>query len=581
MSQSGLSVLQRILTDIHRELPYLALSLALCVCSALPVYFAWRVKYRSGSLFPKPGLRIVILFLSIQILLLVINLIMALTGTDLFPYHLWSLEPERSIPSINSAIQLFVLSSLCFLTGFAPGKASLAERAYWSGLGIGFAAMSMFEYEVISKNLIADESVVLFFLVLAAASLFMFARTNTNNRRLFLLFLLGGLGIWASGAFFFDKLSVGGLVVGPLEETIESLGSIVALFGITGYVTRIAPQARIRQKLLLPNIILTGAVLVVLLLGSLVWEDRENWSLPFIARTLLEEILYARRMDVTIDDTLALTGWTGELPQPGASSKMSLWLYAINLPPHFNFGFSIQLLDQGNGGVIAAADKMSKGKRDTSKWKPGRWHTRSQTVHVSLPADMPTDRAFWLTLSLWEYEGNNALRPLSVNRSDRPLLGDTYIILDEFVLPDPVKNSAGQSGALARFANGFVLQAASIPERAQAGEALEVTFRWGTDSAGSEDLTQFLHFEHDESGLFWNVDQMPMGLRLPTRLWYAGLQASEAWRFTLPADMQPGQYAIYSGLYRLSDMQRLGVTLADGAQPADARIPLGTILIEG
>ena len=75
---------------------------------------------------------------------------------------------------------------------------------------------------------------------------------------------------------------------------------------------------------------------------------------------------------------------------------------------------------------------------------------------------------------------------------------------------------------------------------------------------------------------------MPLGLRLPTRLWYAGLQdPARCGSFTLPADLQPGRYSIYSGLYRLSDLQRLGVTLADGAQPADARIPLGTILIEG
>ena len=163
---------------------------------------------------------------------------------------------------------------------------------------------------------------------------------------------------------------------------------------------------------------------------------------------------------------------------------------------------------------------------------------------------------------------------MPVTHSDRPLLADTHIILDEFVLPDPVA-SAVPDDALARFGNGFALQAASIPERAQAGAELEVVFRWGSDSAGSEDWTQFLHLVHEESGSLWNVDQMPLGLRLPTRLWYAGLQASEAWRFTLPADLQPGQYAIYSGLYRLSDMQRLGVTLADGAQPADARILLG------
>ena len=231
--------------------------------------------------------------------------------------------------------------------------------------------------------------------------------------------------------------------------------------------------------------------------------------------------------------------------------------------------------------MIAAADKMS--------WEAGKMLKNGGPVVSSrvarlwnwrFPLILPTNRAFWLVLSFWQYEGNEALRPLPVTRSDHPLLGNSYIILDELVLPAPGTGDS-QTDALARFANGFVLQAASIPERAQASEALEVTFRWGTESAGSEDWMQFLHLVHEESGALWNVDQMPLGLRLPTRLWYAGLQAGEAWRFTLPAELQPGRYAIYSGLYRLSDLQRLGVTLADGAQPADARIPLGTVLIEG
>ena len=93
-----------------------------------------------------------------------------------------------------------------------------------------------------------------------------------------------------------------------------------------------------------------------------------------------------------------------------------------------------------------------------------------------------------------------------------------------------------------------------------------MTFRWGAESAGSEDYIQYLHFFHDDSGAYWTIDQMPLGLRLPTRLWYEGLRSSEVWQFTLPADLQPGRYSIYSGLYRLSDMQRLGVTLADGAR---------------
>ena len=173
-----------------------------------------------------------------------------------------------------------------------------------------------------------------------------------------------------------------------------------------------------------------------------------------------------------------------------------------------------------------------------------------------------------------------AFGPLPVGFSDHPLLGETHIILDELVLPETCGERQATE-APGRFANGFVLQAASIPGRAQAGEELEVTFGWGTESAGSEDWTQFLHFEHDESGSFWNEDQMPLGLRLANAPLVCRVASQRSVAFTLPADLQPGRYSIYSGLYRLSDMQRLGVTLADGTQPVDARIPLGIILIEG
>ena len=72
-------------------------------------------------------------------------------------------------------------------------------------------------------------------------------------------------------------------------------------------------------------------------------------------------------------------------------------------------------------------------------------------------------------------------------------------------------------------------------------------------------------------------DQQPLGPRLPTRLWYSGLADSETWRVPLPADVAPGRYAVYTGLYRANDKERLPAVGADGALFPDARIPLANL----
>lgn len=54
---------------------------------------------------------------------------------------------------------------------------------------------------------------------------------------------------------------------------------------------------------------------------------------------------------------------------------------------------------------------------------------------------------------------------------------------------------------------------------------------------------------------------------------------SEEWQVPLPADMAPGHYVVYTGLYRVSDLQRLPARAADGSHYTDNRIPPGSLNI--
>ena len=107
-----------------------------------------------------------------------------------------------------------------------------------------------------------------------------------------------------------------------------------------------------------------------------------------------------------------------------------------------------------------------------------------------------------------------------------------------------------------------------------------IPFSWQSDEDGRDDLVQYLHLLHEESGEWFVYDQQPLGSRLPTRLWYRGFADTETWQVPLPADLEPGKYRVFTGLYRTGDQQRVPATDMDGTPFVDARIPLGVLTVE-
>ena len=120
-----------------------------------------------------------------------------------------------------------------------------------------------------------------------------------------------------------------------------------------------------------------------------------------------------------------------------------------------------------------------------------------------------------------------------------------------------------------------------MPRRAQPGDSLGIRFAWRSGADSSEDLAQFVHFVHEEDGAFWGFDQEPLGPRLPTRLWYAGLAESEVWTVPLPADLAPGRYAVFTGLYRSSSLERIPARGGNGAAWPENRVPIGEMTVAG
>lgn len=552
--------------ELQQDLPFLSLSLAL---SAL---LLWLVNSRLRQFVPTPGRQLATLFVAIHTLLFAIHYAAFLPGAVFLPLKLWHYDGEWTIASVNSSFSSLLLASLCLLNGIGAGKIRVPERLYWMFLAVAFTGMCLFEYAALPRYIIPETIVVVSFgLFLVAFSLLLALRHRGDVVRRFCLLLLpAGMGLWGLGFRIDETTILGNPHVGPLEETLELLGMAVALAGVAGYATTNLPRSRIQGSRFLASLCLTNVILFSLLLAAPVWEERVFPEARFLWRT------FGHRINADIGDgSLALRGWNSHSLSPGLHGRVHVVLQALK-PIDFEFGFSAQLIDQASGENTLTINKRSG--INVRKWPPGLEFAALLKAPLHVTEATPTNRAQWLTVSFWKIEGDD-FPPLKIDSSDYPLLSDTHVILDELVLHAPA-GSFGQNEALAVFANGFALQQAILPERAQVGEPIEVAFQWSSVSDGEEDWTQFLHFVPEDGGSFWNLDQYPLGMRLPTRLWYAGLLSDEQWNFTLPADLTAGTYKVYTGLYRLADLQRLEVTLADGQQPDERSIPLGSISIE-
>ena len=241
------------------------------------------------------------------------------------------------------------------------------------------------------------------------------------------------------------------------------------------------------------------------------------------------------------------------------------------------WGYSISLIDQASLASVARRNTYTHERLDS--WEsPDNTIVYRQWVEVEIPPDAPTNRALWLVLTLWREENGDYVRQ-KVLSSDLQRLSDTQLILDEFVLK-PSATLPLTNTALASFENGFALESVGMPEQATAGDTLNITFTWRADEAEHLEYTQFLHLGHKESGKWLVHDQQPLGARLPTHLWYNGLSDSETWQVPLPADVQAGSYAVFTGLYHAHDGERVIARGANGEPFLDARVPLGSLIIQ-
>lgn len=494
----------------------------------------------------------------------VIGLSLFVQPATAFEERLWSINREFNIPSIAASMQLGSVAGVALLGAWLAKQHPTMTRLYLFGLFLVFAWVALDEF-LSFKSYTRESSWILSTIVLGlvtvAATILVAARSPRSIWKWHACFL-AGLAMNALGAFFVDQLPSSG-TRGYMEEALEILGAWLALIAVLGQFTVAlpSPSARVRRLLYL-----VPALSILLLL-------------LYHFTPHLEMRLLAQPANVQYQSAISLRGYRIDR----GDDKFDFRLYSAANVWRWNsinsdvVGYSLDLIDQASGETVANHNEYVSQQLEFLLFGPDYLPVYRDATELVIPPTTPANRALWLVLTFWRNEDDDFIRQ-KVLQSDLPLLSDSQVILSEFALP--AASAAPSATPLAQFDDRFSLTAAILPEQVTAGADLLIAFSWRSETEGREDLAQFLHLGHVKSGEWWVFDQPPLGARLPTRLWYSGMEDTETWVAPLPADLAPGNYAVYTGLYRQSDKERLPVTSADGKLFPDARVPVGVLTVE-
>ena len=509
-------------------------------------------------------------FLAAQVLVIAVSVETRLTSG--FEWWLWHLSREWNIPSTLASTQLALVGCFALITAWlAKGQHSWL-RLYLLGIGLLFLFLARDEYANLHEfipnwiSLYAALGTAVVAVTLAVAA------RSPRRMRIWHFCLLVGLAMSALGALVIEQFpretcdSLGPLPLDGclyrynFEEPLEFLGIWLVLVAMLGHFSDVSPVSKPRVRYALYAL---PALWILLLFQS----DAILPTVPFVAD--------AQPAAVEFESDVHLHGFRIEKKD---DYKLHLHLYLSPRQWNFNgLGYSIHLVDQTSGNSITRRNQYFNHQLEFLL-APGYMPVYRQWMALEIPPQTPANRAFWIVLTLWHEQDGKYVRQ-KILASDLQLLDDTQAVLDELVIP-AASTAAPPDVSLAKFDNGFALNAVDLPERAWPGETLAIPFSWRSDIDGQEDYTQFLHLGHQESGAWWVYDHQPLGPRLPTRLWYNGLSDRETWQVPLPADLAPGQYKVFTGLYRQNDLERAPASDADGNPFLDGRVPLGSLTIE-
>ena len=122
---------------------------------------------------------------------------------------------------------------------------------------------------------------------------------------------------------------------------------------------------------------------------------------------------------------------------------------------------------------------------------------------------------------------------------------------------------------LAMLGDHIALAAAEIaPAQAQPGQTVRLDVRWYVPRGRpQQDYTTLIHLGQPDRPPLSTGDSPPLSGDYPTRVWRNGEVIDDDYRLVVPADLSPGRYPVWIGMYDPAGGARLPVTVEGELQP--------------
>jgi hypothetical protein len=236
---------------------------------------------------------------------------------------------------------------------------------------------------------------------------------------------------------------------------------------------------------------------------------------------------------------------------PGDEVTVSLCWAAMSAPGA-DLRAQLRLAD-ANGMILAARSFPLGGPYPTSLWVAGDM-LRDQ-VTVLLPAALTSGSYTW---SVSVAEGSAV--PLGLQSVTAPARS--------FDAPPVEAHLGADLGPITLYG------LSGLSPSLAPGTDLKITLAWRAIQTPSQSYNVFVHLQNADGSIVAQSDGVPADWTRRTTGWLPGEFVLDPRTLHLPADLPPGQYALFAGLYRPD----IGQRLTTNAFP-DGQVLLGTVSV--
>ncbi len=266
---------------------------------------------------------------------------------------------------------------------------------------------------------------------------------------------------------------------------------------------------------------------------------------------------------------------------PGESVPITLFEQTTQ-PLGEDYRLFIQLLDDQRNVIGNVTTHPGWGRNPTTLWTANARYPDAYTVRIDEAINVRSPLLATVYAGFIDPASGRADQPLSAidgaGEPITPFVGNVIIAphraLDEELL--------GMTEIAAELGEVIALAGVGVDGGMANATSLPVRVLWEAAGQPAADYTAFLHLRAPDGTQIAGTDEAPAQGRFPTSYWRAGDQILSDFDLALPAEVVPGVYELWLGLYESDSAGalRLPVTATGDLPSGDGEVRIATVEIE-